>query len=281
MFLSKRRKKFIMMLVLSMSILTGNENQEKSFAFSIESGAVKDDQTSVMNETECHDVFSSSGLRFGAARDFTKKKWKKVCKTGKGKTYMTFSYQYPFVKGNSAVANKINQFYKKARKDWYAADRTYRAEAKELWKSDEHPSGHYSDDVSCLIGYSGNDYIGILQDGYIYTGGAHGSPYRLNAIFSAKTGKQVSAMEITGKTKKELNQIVRKDLKKSFRKNPKDFYDKKTFLEGLKYDFAGKGSYYLMKDKKSGKPYLTFYAEPYLLAPYAAGYIETNPVFLR
>ncbi len=226
-------------------------------------------------ETDSAKTVQLSASKENSAKlTISKKTWKKTLKTNKGKTYMTFKYQYPVFEGDSAAAKKLNTFYKNAKKKWYASDKENRKEAKELWTTGENqPFRAFSDNVICDVTCNG-DYVSILQLGCIDLVGAHPTGYYINHTFSAKTGNEVTAMKILGKTKAEINKQVRSEFKKLYKKNPSAFYDKKDFLDGLKTDFTGKKMYYLYE--KNGKKNLVFYADEYLLAPHAAGIIEVK-----
>lgn len=204
------------------------------------------------------------------------KTYKKDFKTKKGQVYKTISYEYPVASGSSDAANTFNQFYTDMRSKWLKSAKKDLADAKALvlqFPSDS--SRYYSDEVTCKITTGGTDYISIMQSGYTYTMGAHGMPYRITRIFDAKTGMEASAASMLGITPEDLNSKVQelyiKKYNKTLNTDRFQFYPGLKELEAalLKVDF-NENLYYM----KNGRLY--FYVEPYILGPYASGYIETS-----
>ncbi|MDE7311351.1 MAG: DUF3298 and DUF4163 domain-containing protein [Eubacterium sp.] len=204
---------------------------------------------------------------------FKMKTYKKDYKTEDGKTYKQVSFEYPSATGSSQAAQAFNQFYKKLLTKWKKQIKENLDDAKSLVQEMEKSGVYYSDEVTCKITSQDDKYISVLQSGYEFTLGAHGMPYRYSYVFDAKTGKKVSAASMLGISKSQLNQKVRSLYLKKFDKTNKEenymFYqDRNAVKETLdKMDFNN-NLYYL----KNGK--LRFYADPYAVGPYAAGFIE-------
>lgn len=192
-----------------------------------------------------------------------------------GKAYMKLSYQLPLVAGDSEAARAINDFYSKEKQKWINGHNNDRKDASRDGKNGGHA---WSDDImNCRVSFQ-DSYINIYQEGYYYTGGAHGMPYRISHIFSVATGQQVTAAQVFGLTNQQVNEKVREKYIKRYNKtrgtNKCQFYgfDNGKWLkkELKKIDFAGDEKYYLKKGK------LVFYADPYMLGPYAGGFIEVS-----
>lgn len=205
--------------------------------------------------------------------ELTTKTQKKEYKTKEGRIYKQISFEYPVAQADSEAAQTFNAFYKKLRTKWKKAALEDLKEAKEVVAQIDDPERYYTDEVICEITSIDENYISVLQSGYVYTMGAHGTPYRYTYIFDAKTGKKVSAANLLGMTKKQLNNKVRslflKKFDKTAGKENHPFYEDRTNVKTTldKMDFNA-NLYYL----KNGK--IRFYADPYAVGPYAAGFIE-------
>ena len=115
-----------------------------------------------------------------------------------------------------------------------------------------------------------------MLSGYTYEGGAHGSPYRSCLTFDSETGKKLTAANVFGISKKQLNNKVHKLYLAKFDKNDPNvgFYpvSRKEFkkdLESMNFN----NDFYVRDNGKA-----IFYADPYALGPYAAGYIQVSAV---
>ena len=117
------------------------------------------------------------------------------------------------------------------------------------------------------------------MSGYDYEGGAHGSPYRIALTFDAKTGQKLTAAKLFGTKKERLNEKVRRLYLAKYDKEGinagfytsmnKDKSDREYLKENLaQIDF---NQAFYIKDGKA-----VFYAEPYAVGPYAAGFIEVS-----
>lgn len=197
----------------------------------------------------------------------------KEYKTEDGTVYKELSFEYPKAEDGSEAAEAFNKFYKNLRTKWLRQAKENLEDAKEIVSQREDDT-HYSDQVTCEITNNDKDYICVVQHGYTYEMGAHGMPYRYSYIFDVKTGKKVSAADMLGMTKAQLNKKVRNLYLKKFDKTQKEenfmFYPNREQVEEAlsEMDF-NQNQYYL----KNGK--IRFYADPYAVGPYAGGFIET------
>lgn len=231
------------------------------------SGDNKDEDLSGANDQEKDQMPEDpSGL------EIVIKTQKKEYKTKDGRMYKVISYEYPVAEADSEAAQAFNGFYKKLRTKWKKAATENLKGAKEMAEQIDEADRYYADEVTCEITSSDENYICVLQSGYAYSMGAHGMPYRYSYIFDAKTGKKVSAASLLGLSKKQLNEKVRSLFLKKFDRtsgNAHPFYenraDVKATLDKLNFN---DNLYYL----KNGK--IRFYTDPYVVGPYAAGFIE-------
>lgn len=228
-----------------------------------------------------------NALPVSAAKKFqvTKEKYEKSYELEDGTVYYELSYEYPVVSGSSAAAKKINSAIEKQRKVWVKeaekAKDDYKEEVGGYLKDypDEKRSWKYTDDVNFEVTNNDGKYFSVLMSGYLFTGGAHGMPYRICATFDAKTGEKLTAAKLLGTTKAKLNDKVKKLYLKKLDKEGAEagFYsdladgrsDKEVLQEGLK-TLNFNNAFYMKKGK------LVFYADPYALGPYAAGFIEVT-----
>lgn len=195
------------------------------------------------------------------------------------KVIKTISYQYPVFTGESEAVAVLNNFYTAKKDAWIKASKSDLADAEEI--VNQSTSGAtYGDQVTCKVVTNDGKYLCVMQEGYYYSLGAHGSPYRYSYIFDAATGKQVKPATILNVSVKKVNTTVRNAFIAKYNKTAKDenfpFY---KGLKQLKYTLnrtnfninrVGSHGYYL----KNGKIY--FYYDPYMVGYYAAGYIQVS-----
>lgn len=205
--------------------------------------------------------------------ELTIKTQKKEYKTKEGRIYKATSYAYPVAEADSEAAQAFNAFYKKLRTKWKKNATENLKEAKEMLTEIDDPDRYYMDEVTCSVTNCDENYICVLQSGYAYTMGAHGMPYRYSYIFDAKTGKKVSAANLLGLSKKQLNAKVRSLFLKKFDKtsgtDAHPFYDNRADVKATLDRMDFNANLYYLKDGK-----IRFYADPYAVGPYAAGFIE-------
>lgn len=103
--------------------------------------------------------------------------------------------------------------------------------------------------------------LSLMLDGYYYVGGAHGYPYNMGAAFDTETGKRLALTNVI--TDMEL-------LPEAVEKELETFWDMEYFYENL--DMATFFQEYL-DDVQWVLDYhgITFYFNPYEIAPYASG----------
>ncbi|MBE5963126.1 MAG: DUF3298 and DUF4163 domain-containing protein [Lachnospiraceae bacterium] len=187
-------------------------------------------------------------------------------KTEDGKVVKTVMYERPIFEGNSASIRKINKFYARTQAKWVKA-------AKEDMKTVEEDEEYfnseyftpYSDEVKTQVTYNRNGIVCILQEGYYYTGGAHGMPYRVAHTFDLNTGEELSLTDILSGDDVEIKNTIVSLFEKRMKKLDYVFDDA---LDTVKSTAGTDSQFYL------GKHSIIFYYPPYDLAPYAAGYVQ-------
>ena len=238
-------------------------------------------------------VALACGIAFGtlasaqpvsAAEKFqvTETKYEKEYQFDDGKPYYTAKGAFPEIKEDTEAAKKINRELKKEKNMWIKNSKQEAADAKtELGfiLSDETipaPEWTCSNDLNYEVTSNDGKYFSVLMSGYFFSGGAHGSPYRVAMTFDAQTGQKLTAVKLFGTSKAKLNAKVRNLYLKKYDQETTDhvFYGEgdsgraelKKALSTMNFNKA-----FYVKDGEA-----VFYAEPYALGPYAAGFIEVS-----
>lgn len=193
-----------------------------------------------------------------------------------GTTYFTVKGKFPQIKDDSEAAQKINQALNKEKKrlinQWEKNSAEYKTEMEEM------EGIQYGDEITCKVYSNDKKYFSVMLTGYLFTGGAHGTPYRSCLTFNSKTGEKLTAANLFNISKKQLNKKVKNLYLKKYDKQGEKagFYPgenakagKKLLEDNLKsLDFNH--NFYV----KNGKA--VFYVEPYAVGPYAAGFISVS-----
>lgn len=118
------------------------------------------------------------------------------------------------------------------------------------------------------ITFMNDDIICIEMDGYEYTGGAHGMPWKHFFMFNIKTGEELRMTDLIETPLEELQKIV----SEKFREKAEKYNFAFESPEDLAYTVAETVSYnsdfYLTDDG------MVFYYPPYMIAPFSEGFPE-------
>ena len=120
------------------------------------------------------------------------------------------------------------------------------------------------------IHYLDERYLCFQMDGYEYSGGAHGMPYREIFLFDLQTGKQLGLADILDITEEDLKVLVSTYFKELSAKtgfsfsSPEDL--EKEIFEGVDME----SPFYMTKEG------LVFFYQPYEIAAYAVGFPEVT-----
>lgn len=198
-----------------------------------------------------------------------------------GTTYFTVKGKFPQIRDDSEVAKKINQALTKEKnrliRQWKTDSADYKKDAEEF-QEQETTGIEYGDEITYKVYSNDEKYFSVMLSGYLFCGGAHGTPYRSCLTFDAQTGEKLTAAKTFGISKKQLNQKVKKlYLNKYDKKGTEagffpgmDGRDGRKLLEENLKDMDFNNKFYV----KNGKA--VFYAEPYAVGPYAAGFISVT-----
>lgn len=120
------------------------------------------------------------------------------------------------------------------------------------------------------ITYLDDHYVCIRADGYEYTGGAHGTPFRQYFVFDRETGARLSLSDVVENPVEELQAKVGAAFRELAEKtnfafeSPEDL--EHTVADGISYE----SPFYL---SETG---VVFYYAPYEIASYAEGFPEVT-----
>lgn len=204
--------------------------------------------------------------------------YSKNYKLDDGTTYFSVKGKFPTIKDDSEAAEKINTALTKEKnrlvKSWKTQAQEYKTEYAGMINEGEKPDWTNADEITYKVTANNDKYFSVMLSGYLYTGGAHGSPYRSCLTFDAKTGAKMTAAKVFGISKAKMNQKVTKLYVARYNKhNKNDFFfaeDAKSFKESVAaLDFSH--SFYVNNKGKA-----VFYVDPYILSPYAAGFIQVS-----
>ena len=120
------------------------------------------------------------------------------------------------------------------------------------------------------ITYLDDHYVCVRTDGYEYTGGAHGTPFRQYFVFDRETGARLSLSDVVENPVEELQAKVGAAFRELAEKtnfafeSPEDL--EHTVADGISYE----SPFYL---SETG---VVFYYAPYEIASYAEGFPEVT-----
>lgn len=120
------------------------------------------------------------------------------------------------------------------------------------------------------ITYLDDHYVCVRADGYEYTGGAHGTPFRQYFVFDRETGARLSLSDVVENPVEELQAKVGAAFRELAEKtnfafeSPEDL--EHTVADGISYE----SPFYL---SRTG---VVFYYAPYEIASYAEGFPEVT-----
>lgn len=128
---------------------------------------------------------------------------------------------------------------------------------------------NYTYEMGYQVTLLDDNYLSILANGYEYAGGAHGMPFRTELIFNMETGEQVMGESLFDLSEEEFQKIKIEAYRNLIEHSEEGEYWQDA-LSIVEKDMDFDSGYYLTEEG------VTFYYHPYMLAPYAAGYVEVT-----
>lgn len=191
-----------------------------------------------------------------------KKEERREYKNKQGDIRLYLNYQYPLLEGPQSGIPKINEDILNQKQAWFDSHK----ELIDSIKGEQNYGFKNVDEVSYIITYNKDGKIGILYEGYLFTGGAHGMPYRNSYVYELDSGEQLALSQILQKSKEEIKSSLVEQFRKRVEEN-KDWYWPEA-LQIVKDMDLSKIGYYITDEG------IVFYFDPYILAPFAAGFVE-------
>lgn len=185
-----------------------------------------------------------------------------------GNTYGSLSFEIPQLTMRSISAQTINQdILTQFHESLLSSD----SDAEEFYIPAEEWANpdtlQYSNNMGYTVTYIGDEWICLLLDGYVYTGGAHGSPYRLPLIYSLESGETVQMEDLFEITEDEFAALYVQAFEEVIAEEPDGYWE--DAMDTVNEYANLQNEYFYLTETGA-----TFYFDPYALAPYARGYVE-------
>lgn len=199
---------------------------------------------------------------------------KKVLESENGLSKAEITVTMPQLTMRSVTAEKINgqllDFYRSAFEYGISAgeqDVGFQEESGESTGEDFHYDYTYEEGYQ--ITFLNEQYLSILAKGYEYAGGAHGMPFWTSLIFDLETGEQVKGKSLFAVSEEQFGEIKLEAYRELIEQSEEGTYGEDA-LSVVENSIDFDSGYYLTENG------VTFYYDPYALAPYAAGFVEAT-----
>lgn len=192
--------------------------------------------------------------------------FEKEYKDDKGNVFGKTTFTIPQLTLRSVSAGTINQELLQsfeAKLEW--ADET--AEPHADWEDKE--GLQYTMETGYRMTYTDYDRINILLEGYEYTGGAHGLPFKESLIYALGSGERLYAKDLFNVSEEQFAALFTEAFEKLLKESPETYWADAMDYIKEKANFSNE-AFYLSEEG------VTFYFAPYILAAYAEGYIEVT-----
>lgn len=191
--------------------------------------------------------------------------FKQEYRNPKGEVRLILSFQYPNIAGEFKGTDKANCRYTTLFSEWLRDQ----DEIIDSVSEEQNSSGSkYGNEVSYTVTYNKNRILSVLFEGNLFMGGAHGMPYRTPTNTNLDTGEEVDLTKVLNKTKEQIKDSVNESFNKKIQADKSLYWDNAyTIVQQTKYEDL---KYYFTEDG------IVFYFDPYVLAPFAAGFVEAK-----
>lgn len=178
------------------------------------------------------------------------------------------SCQYPVVQLDECCAKEYPELKKELDElsmEWEDELReTYgeqRSEAMDLYRTMGEDFTPYSIEEKVVVKRADSKVVSVLGEGYVYYGGAHGSTYYFSENIDSMTGEELELDDVIP-DEESLGRLLTEQLKKDY--DSESFYPDINLEEEIE-DYLDEMPWTL------GYNEISFYIDPYILGPYAAG----------
>lgn len=199
---------------------------------------------------------------------------KKVLESENGLSKAEITVTMPQLTMRSVTAEKINKqlldYYRSAFEYGISAgeqDVGFQEESGESAGEDFHYDYTYEEWYQVTL--LNEQYLSILAKGYEYAGGAHGMPFWISLIFDLETGEQVKGKSLFAVSEEQFGEIKLEAYRELIEQSEEGTYGEDA-LSVVENSIDFDSGYYLTENG------VTFYYDPYALAPYAAGFVEAT-----
>lgn len=117
-------------------------------------------------------------------------------------------------------------------------------------------------------------YLTVNMGGYWYGGGAHGYPSRNQYLFDLETGEELSIEDFYTGSEKDFKTLVAEKTRDYYRSH--DYYENPFYTDDEDIIYSDAYENVFLDDGNIEYLYngIIYYYPPYLMGPYAAGYID-------
>ncbi len=181
---------------------------------------------------------------------------------------------YPVFYGQQAGLADINDFFKKwaqeKLEECESGEDSTRRTALEVYREsrDSGWKAPWSENYEVRDVTVWDNYVSVLTESCLDGGSDSGVPYREVWVFRLLDGQRAGLTEITGKERGEWEALLRARFGELVKQDDSGRFYADAAEKLAEYDM-GKADYYFTKTG------IAFYLQPYEIAPYAAGYVET------
>lgn len=212
-----------------------------------------------------------------------------------GPAIMTFDYfQYGTVEafGNTEKCVKCGTTLSETYYEYFVLNDSVSKEAKKINQylydqvHDNELVGPEPDEEDCEMHYPETDYsyidsveiinekyLSVTTDGYWYGGGAHGYPSIVHTLFDLETGEVVTLLDFYNGTELELKELIATKTKEDCESYESDYGPYYSDSDAAYRDAYDAVSFDYIPGYIVEGGFVVSYA-PYMLGPYASGYIE-------
>lgn len=121
----------------------------------------------------------------------------------------------------------------------------------------------------------GSHYLVVNYDGYDYYGGAHGMPYKIHLLFDINTGEELNLQDLCTMSEATFKNLVAMKTVEDWKNGDNYYYESYEYNPDYSNELFEQAKEYANKDMLVNytKEGIEVEYPPYLMGPYASGYI--------
>ncbi len=179
---------------------------------------------------------------------------------------MTVAMEFPVLEGDNLIYEQINQVFESYYTQFIASNDQMAEDAK-LY-ADEEYFYPYSFDMSYSVRYNNNGILCIMLEGYSYTGGAHGYPFRQTLTFDLASGNWLGLDDLIATDEATFGSYVTQGFQEIYDEYPEEYWEDAPLTVQNRTEYFYNMDYYLTEEG------ICIFFYPYDLASYARGFVE-------